>query len=248
MLLAETLYAYCILHYQANRLYETMKYANEADKLYKQIGSGLNRTSDAFATIAWLNGDYEKAISYYEEMRERYVLLGEKSWRTAVTGELGRVTLEKGDLDQAQAYFEEALATAHELQDQHQLALRLADMGNISYLKGNMNQYKQNLKEGLYIVKTLIPYIKIKFLLTALVTLYSSMPRASVHILGVLHSAEGDNELMIPPLEKRHYDRAEAYARETLGDTAFESAFEEGRKMSLDEGLDLALKIVEEME
>ena len=40
---------------------------------------------------------------------------------------------------------------------------------------------------------------------------------------------------------------AEAHARKVLGDAAFEVAFAEGQKMSLDEGLDLALKTVEEM-
>ncbi len=41
---------------------------------------------------------------------------------------------------------------------------------------------------------------------------------------------------------------AEAHARKVLGDAAFEVAFAEGQKKSLlDEGLDLALKTVEEM-
>ena len=39
----------------------------------------------------------------------------------------------------------------------------------------------------------------------------------------------------------------EAHARKALGDAAFESAFAEGQKISLDDALALALKTVEEM-
>jgi hypothetical protein len=49
------------------------------------------------------------------------------------------------------------------------------------------------------------------------------------------------------PLFKRYCIQAEAQARETLDEAAFESEFVEGQKMSLDEALDFALKTVEEM-
>lgn len=43
------------------------------------------------------------------------------------------------------------------------------------------------------------------------------------------------------------FDQAVSQARERFGDATFESAFVERQKMSLDEALDLALKIVEEI-
>ena len=69
----------------------------------------------------------------------------------------------------------------------------------------------------------------------------------SVYMLGALDNSQKDGENPIAPLNKRYYNHAEVHAREKLGDAAFESAFAEGQKMSLDEALDLALKTVEEM-
>jgi hypothetical protein len=49
------------------------------------------------------------------------------------------------------------------------------------------------------------------------------------------------------PIEKWSYVHANPHAGGLLGDTAFEMEFADRRKLSLEEGLDLALKIVEEM-
>ena len=81
-------------------------------------------------------------------------------------------------------------------------------------------------------------------------SLYDQKPRTSVRLMGVVHNYERECEFPdfpLKPLQKRYWDRAETYARKMIGDVAFESAFAEGQKMSLDEGLDLALKTVEEM-
>jgi hypothetical protein len=48
-------------------------------------------------------------------------------------------------------------------------------------------------------------------------------------------------------LRKRDYDRAEAHARKALGNEAFEIAFGEGQKLSLDQALDLALQTLDEL-
>jgi len=44
---------------------------------------------------------------------------------------------------------------------------------------------------------------------------------------------------------KRYCDRAEIYARKTLGETVFDSLFADGQKMSLDAARNLALKTLE---
>jgi len=54
-------------------------------------------------------------------------------------------------------------------------------------------------------------------------------------------------QLAIGPLEKRYYDRVASFLREKLGNPAYEFAFAEGQKMSLDDALELNLRTVEEM-
>ena len=98
--------------------------------------------------------------------------------------------------------------------------------------------------------KDLSNYYKARMLMIILGSLYFQRPESSARVMGVVHHYEQKAEFPdfpLKPLEKRYWDRAESHARQTLGNAAFDFAFADGQKMSVDEGLDLALKIVEEM-
>jgi predicted ATPase len=101
--LAEALWSYSYLFYYSYRSNDPA-ILEEINMLYEHIGSRINKTSLASGTIAWLNGDYKEARSYFLEFRERLGLVGEKAGRSQVTSDLGRLTLEQGDLEQAQVY------------------------------------------------------------------------------------------------------------------------------------------------
>ena len=77
--------------------------------------------------------------------------------------------------------------------------------------------------------------------------LCSRQPERTARLLGVIDHYEVEYGFPLKPIDKRDCIRAEIHARKTLGESAFKVAFAEGQKMSLDEGLDLALKVVEEM-
>ena len=78
-------------------------------------------------------------------------------------------------------------------------------------------------------------------------SLYFQKLESSAQLLGVICQSERQYDNPLLPLQKRDYNRAEAHARKSLSDAVFESAFAEGQKMSLDEGLDLALQTVAEI-
>ena len=73
--LPDALFVYSIWHFTYGRMDEARKCAEEADMLWKEIGSNVNSTSLVYALIAWSNGDYARARSYYAGMRERFDLL-----------------------------------------------------------------------------------------------------------------------------------------------------------------------------
>jgi non-specific serine/threonine protein kinase len=246
--LGEALWFYSGMFYAASRIEEGMKYAKEADALYKQLGYKANPTSQAFGITAWLNGDYEKARSYFGELQERLSLLGEKNIRASVISSfLGRLTLEQGNVEQAQAYFEEGLATARELQDERLTVFRLGELSTVFYLQGNINKYKQYLRDGSLAAKELSSNTKRDFLVSVLDSIHIYNPGSAAHLLGAIYVFERDSEEPISPLTKRYYSLAEADARESLGNAAFEFTFEEGQKMSLDQALDLVWTIVQDL-
>ena len=249
--LATALWLYSEWLYDSNRLDEAMKYAMEADVLFKQIGSNTigSNTSVAsffFAEITWLNGNYKEAESFYMEMQERYGLLGEKETRSIMIASLGLLAMEQSNLDQAQAYIEEALVTARELADKDLIARRLIELGIIFRLQGNIEKCRQNFWECASFAKRLNPYTK-RYILLLTVNYVVIQKLVVSTLLGVLDNSYKESGTPLRLLFKRYYDSAEAHARKALGDAAFESAFADGQKLPLDEALDLALKTVEEM-
>ena len=176
-------------------------------------------------------------------MQERFRLLGDQNFRSLVIADLGFLLLEQGDLYQAHTYLEESLATARELGNKDSIVLRLAELGNAFYLAGHMEEFKQNYRESFLLGKELGTVTKRGLLMVVLDSTHNPKPENSTHILGAIDNSTTS----IHPLWKRHYDRAETHARKLLGSKAFESAFVDGQKMSLDEALDLALKTVDEM-
>lgn len=245
--LADALFSYSMWLYRINRLGEAIKYAAEADILFKQIGFILS-PNYLNAEFAWLNGNYKEAESYYMEMQERLGLIGEKNLRSDKTIRLGLLAMEQGNIEQAQSYTEEALATVREIDDKFFIAYCQAQLGITFYLQGNIEKFRLYFRECISVVKPLDIYAKRYILLLILNYMDIQKLESTVYVLGALDNSQKDGEDPIELLFMRYYNHAEAHAHEKLGDLAFESAFAEGQKMSLDDALDLVLQIVEEME
>ncbi len=246
-LLATLLYDLSDTFYKSARLDESLKYAQEADILFKQVGSTFNLAPFTFANIAWLEGDLDRAESLYVEMREQLGLLGEKNIGIMAAGYLGMLAMERGNLDQARIYYEECLRVSRELNRLETIAYSLVSLSNPVYLGGDKEKSRRYLFEAVHLIKPLMELSKMYFLIYGLNSLRTISPERTATILGALDYAEKNEVITIPPLEHRACDRTEERLREVLGYETFESAFAEGSQMSIDDTLDLVLKIAEEI-
>ena len=232
---------------QFKHLDEASEYAKEAIALFKQMGVSANMSGYFLAEISWLKGHYEEARSTLTEVQEQYRLVGEKNLRSIMIEHLGTLALEQGDIELARAHFEEALETAIELEEKEFKMRRFAMLGSIYYLERRLEDFRRNYRESFSLVKDLNAFRKSFLLLWVLNLLHNQRPQNSARLLGALANFEKETARPFRPLWQRYYDRAEAHTSKVLGDATFESAFAEGHKMSLDEALELALKMVEEM-
>jgi tetratricopeptide (TPR) repeat protein len=249
--LADALSEYADWLFRNNHVNEAEKYVEESEMLYKLIGSeNTSFNPFLFAEISWSRGDYQKAKSIYLELEQRFSLLGHESFKSGCSGKLGILAMEQGDLNLAREYLEEALAFERAAGWKSWTAFYLAELSNLLYQQGKLEEFKQNLRESISLKNYLRNYHKATLLMVTLGWLYFQEAKSSAYVMGVVHNYERESEFPdfpLKPLEKRYWDRAETYTRKTIGDAAFESAFDEGQKMSLDEALDMVLKTVEEM-
>jgi len=228
-----------------NRVDEAQNYAEEADLLLKQVGSSLGTTYQLFAEIALLNDDYPEARWFYTEAQARFSLLGEKNQRSSVLEDLGHLEMDQGNLAQAQVYLTEALQTAREIEKRASIAPRLVKLGITFALQGKLEECKPYFREGLPLAKNLRSFRKINILILIINYLRVLKTEDVVYILGVIDQAQRKNERPIDPLWKRYYDGVFTRTQAILDDVQFNSALMKGRKLSLDDALDLAIRIVE---
>ena len=246
--LADALSDYADWLFRTNRVNEAKQYVEESDRLYKQIGADKSSTNSLlFAGIAWINGDYPKARLMYLELKERLTLLGDRDSPARCLNLLGLLAMDEGDLSEAQEYFEQALALGQGVWNKVFLASIQIELSNLRYQQGKLTEFKENFREGFALKNYFTDYQKTSVLLTILGSLYLQRPENATRLLGIINNYDNEDVFRFSPIEKRYCLRAEAHARQILGNAAFESTFADGQKMSLDEALDLALITVEEM-
>ena len=87
--------------------------------------------------LAWVQGDYARAITVAEESLQLYRELGDRHSIATALAHLGRVALYRGDLQQAKLCAEESLAVCRELGDTAAIATLLTDLAHLALFEGD---------------------------------------------------------------------------------------------------------------
>jgi len=231
-----------------NQIDKAEAYVKEAQTLYDQIGHTASSGSLVQGLIAHIRNDYQQARIMYTKSKEQFELHGEKYRKSYALQDLGALARDEGDFQLAKSYVEEALKIVNEVGVRTRIGYQLALLGQIEYLQGNLEGSKRKFNESLCIVKEIDDlYSKSDSLLIFSNAYAILQPPIAVRILGAVQAYYRNIKDPIHPLRKRDSDSAIAQARQHLDESAFNAAWAEGEKMSLDEALDLALKTLEEM-
>ena len=228
---------------------EAEAYLKEAEKLYDQIGFKGSWISGTRGVLAHWRNDYQQARFMYKKFKDQLELIGEKDEKSWAVQMLGFLARDEGDLGQAHSYVEEALKIAKEVGVRTTIGFRLALLGQIEFLQGNLEGSKRKFNESLSIVKEIDDHYSKRETLLFFSNAYANLqPQSVMRVLGAIH-VYYKNKLNQPigPFMTRESDNAIAQARQRLDESAFNAAWAEGAKMSLDEALDLALNTLAEM-
>jgi tetratricopeptide (TPR) repeat protein len=210
------------------------------------LTAGYLFNPDLHACIAHSRKDYPQARKLYLQAIQKLDLVGEKNVRAKTIQYLGILERDDGHLQLAQVYFENALDSKRKVGQQYEVSVSLALMGQILHLQGDRVAAREYFKESLLIAKTAS---RPNFPLILVSTIFAKRaPKSAARILAVIHGfyANKSNPPLFP-LAKLDYENAISQARLQLGEVAFEVAWAEGGKLSLNEVLDLAIKTLEKI-
>ena len=132
-----------------------------SDSLGYMLGSANLHWSVGDAHL--YKGDFEKALSNYQQAQYLYDSLQQKTKATYMKGNVGDVYSELGDYKHARGLIEEVITTFTELKDTLGLAINTRRLGHLHYLNNQLDSAESLFRESLSLMRNLNDSLGIGF-------------------------------------------------------------------------------------
>jgi DNA-binding CsgD family transcriptional regulator/tetratricopeptide (TPR) repeat protein len=212
--------------------------------------------ADMLMQLGWAamrSGDYPRADALLNECLPLLQELGESALLGLVLSGLGELALRQGQYEQAVKLLEESLAVRRELGERWGIAICLGSLGWAALQQRDFSLMHQQLAESLDIRLELGDQGGIAWcvekLAEAAVIQAPTLPapyrrrarQRAARLFGAAAALRAPINSVIDPADQPDYEQTLTSLQRTLGNKAFQSAWDEGEKMLLLEIVELAL-------
>jgi predicted ATPase/DNA-binding XRE family transcriptional regulator/Flp pilus assembly protein TadD len=246
-----TLYGLAQAAIAQGRYEKAITVLEEALILERESGSKFAMAYSRYSLgeVAAAQGNYKQAAERYEEG----LALGQQTEnpRAIAFGfcGLGKVAWAQGDYEKATQKFEAALAVSQNTGDKFERALALYGLGRVAQSQGHYISARALHTEGIILYQErVVPNGEIKgaaYHLEALAILATAHAQKQMEeaarLFGAAETLYAPVRFEMSDSERAEHDQAVAAARAALGEKAFQAAWEEGKKMNLEEAVAYAL-------
>ena len=222
----------------ARALYE------ESLALKREMGDkwGISGLLNNLGNMAFAQGDYSAAQALYDESLALGREMGDK-WGTAMSlYNLGNVAFAQGDSSAARALQAECLTLAREIGDKSDMAYALFVLG-LADLAEHRPEAREHILHSLHLRQEMGRQLQQTSSLigVARLVLEEGKPHFAAQLLGAVESALKTLNAVAEPDVKFFHEQTLAAVCEQVGEAAFQSAWQEGNKWSLEEAVNKAL-------
>ncbi|HEX9438940.1 MAG TPA: tetratricopeptide repeat protein [Roseiflexaceae bacterium] len=207
-----------------------------------RIANSLNN----LANIAFDQGAYERARTLYEESLALLRELGNQQGIAMALTNLGGVLSHQGDYARAQELHEERLALFQQLADQSGSANALSNLGRVAYYRGDYVRATTYFTKSLELFRELKDRRGIAECLERLAGVAGARGQAqrAARLCGAAECLHEAINAPVAPADRLYYERIVADVRAQLDETAFATAWAEGRATPLEQAIADALSDV----
>jgi len=243
--LAAALLAEATILRQQNLIEDAAEYGERSLALYRSQNdvTGVPAALTELGAIAERREDHDQAEVLLTEAIG--LLRDHRSWeRLAVAlNLLGIVEQLRGNVDTARVHYEESLSVGREIADQNVIGTALVNLGEIAQLQGEVEEARNWFRQSLAVWSELGQDLATVYCLEVLAGLDAAAGRGVPATLLFSAAARLREEQEIP-VEAYNLDRYEhdlALARSAAGNADFDELWSQGRKMKLEEVVELAM-------
>ncbi len=217
----------------------------EAQLIYRELGDswGIADSRYLLGNVLATEGQWARAQEIFEESRRAFRELGDDHFTLIATRALAWMCEELGDIERYRALTEENLELARATGNERMEARALNSLADFVREEGRVGDALSMQREALRIDVAFDEFYGIALDLAGIAMTFAVTGRrqASVALVSSVEALHVEMGAAIPSYLAGDNDKAVAVARAELDEAAFAKAWEEGRKLTLDEAVALAL-------
>lgn len=216
----------------------------EALALGRQTGNSeiVADALNMLGLVAYCEGDYEAAQEHYEESLAIKREVADDWGIGTVLGNLGYVAWKKSEYDRARSLYEQNMQIKRELGDKWGVAFMLYSLGLVARSQGNKDEARSLFTQSLNLWRELKHHWGIADCVEGLAGTLDD-PRQSAQLFGASEALREAYGGTVPSYERASYEAAVDATRARLPKEVFDAAWSQGRAMSLEEVISLALEV-----
>lgn len=194
--------------------------------------------------VARFQGDHQRARRLHEEALAIDRRLRYSAGVAAAQGSLGLVAEELGEYEEAGSLHAEALTFWRQQRNHPLIALTLLHLGIVSMATGRLAEARSFIQESLVIYKELENQGGMAESLEGLAAVASAESRneQAARLLGAATARQQTTRALPAPVRRQRYAQTEGQIRAQMQKAAYDKAWSEGRRWSLEETINAALQ------
>ena len=213
--------------------------------LQRQLGNlqGTANTLLNLGVVARGMADYRAAREFFEASLSQYKQLNNIDGMAKALTNLGVVCCDEEDYSKARAYYEESLTLRRVADDKWNVAMLFYNLGEVTYKQGDSVQARAFFEESLKLTGSLGDRDGAAHVLVYLAVMAAGQHdyRRAARLLGIDDGLRAATGTQLEPNVRMEHEKVLADTRAKLSENAFQTAWAEGRAMSLEQAIDYAL-------
>jgi predicted ATPase len=229
---------------------DALAHAERAVALCREAGDAVNlaRSLNGLGNIAVARGDHDRARGVFDESIALARESGDERVLATLLSNAGNLALNEGDYERATALARESLGLAERLGQREGVAIGRLNIGVAAVLGGRGREALEPLRDSVVEAAGMGYGEVVAYGLVALAAIVADGEDAdgAARLLGAGEGLLEQAAATLEPTERGLHDRTVTALRARLGDDRLERARAEGRGLSADQAVALAIELVRE--
>jgi predicted ATPase len=226
---------------------EARDHFEEALPVFREAGDDRNaaKVLNCLATAYHYAGEYDNAKQRFEESLVIYRSLGLGDQAATVLNNLGDMALFRNDCDAARVYFEQSVVEGGgpESGKLERRGLTLCNLSGVDFRQGRHEEARTHalLALTLFWEASFVVHIPGTFSVIAVLAAWDREWERAAHLLGASESLAATHGVVPADLLETEREAAMATVCEAMGQMTFQTALNEGKRMTMEEAVAVAL-------